>query len=440
MGYRVCDSEGERREGATRNFAMTNREGLFPRRCASLPLRRVMRRSPGERLPSPGVQNRWVIEHAIEHLPKVCGIKFSLIVSDPRRPDAPLIGCSPGYTKMTGYDEFAFIGRPLSSITSMCGECCDVPEATRERIRECVRRHSKYLCVLQSRKANGDVFPSVLYLSSVYVSRVAATFIVGMQGDASHATGDVENDPLLRRIIQNKLDEFLSKIDMAAWILGKHESATAIESLKASLPKSLPPWAPSPPTTTATTTSSSSSSSKAPSIASPTCTTLSSSSTCETHSEIEVESESDVLSQSDAADSGGSAFVHRRARGRRYTVGDGVCGCGDGAATQQQCAGRGRAATDSQPAPNWLLVERIWPLFPAAVSMMESDPEIREHIQGKGDATPPALSKDDQHQHHGVDKTTTTTKLATAAVAGDGCDGVAASTTSTCVTVEVAGQ
>ncbi|CEM07537.1 unnamed protein product [Vitrella brassicaformis CCMP3155] len=183
----------------------------------------------------------WDIEQAIEHFPAICGMKLSLTVADPTLPDCPLIGCSSGFTKLTGFDEYKVIGQNCRFLN----EGCHVDEVVRRELRKAIHSRGSLFCLVQNKKANGSRFTNMLYLSSFHIPSRAQTFMIGVQSDATKV--DLVGNENLRLFTEEKICELFNTVDLTNWVLMKARSFEAIERMKKTSPALPLRWRPPQP-------------------------------------------------------------------------------------------------------------------------------------------------------------------------------------------------
>lgn len=104
----------------------------------------------------------------------------SVTLADPSLPDYPLIDCSEGFERLTGYARSEVVGRNCRFLSQ--GAC--VSPRTRARLREAAILGAEFIGVLPNRRKGGKPFRNLLHMTTMYVA--GRRYLLGVQADATH--------------------------------------------------------------------------------------------------------------------------------------------------------------------------------------------------------------------------------------------------------------
>ncbi len=144
---------------------------------------------------------------------------LSLVLTDPHRPDNPIVYVNRAFTQMTGYDSSAVIGRNCRFLQ---GDQSD--HETRERLRQAVREEREETVDILNYRANGEPFVNRLMIAPIKDDHDAeTTFFLGVQsrfdgrdGDATQAMRLAERLRELQHRVKNHISMVLSMVRVAA--------------------------------------------------------------------------------------------------------------------------------------------------------------------------------------------------------------------------------
>lgn len=139
----------------------------------------------------------------------------SVVVTDMRQPDNPIIYVNQGFKSLTGYDEDEILGRNCRFLQERPDGTIDSDQAAVRAIREAVK-HGRYArVVLRNYRKSGEMFWNELYLTPIEDDAGRVRYFVGVQNDI---TERVElNQSLERRVEQrtNALQEQRDELEHA---------------------------------------------------------------------------------------------------------------------------------------------------------------------------------------------------------------------------------
>eukprot|EP00746_Dinoflagellata_sp_MGD_P018843 gnl/MRDRNA2_/MRDRNA2_143721_c0_seq1.p1 gnl/MRDRNA2_/MRDRNA2_143721_c0~~gnl/MRDRNA2_/MRDRNA2_143721_c0_seq1.p1 ORF type:complete len:513 (+),score=101.18 gnl/MRDRNA2_/MRDRNA2_143721_c0_seq1:83-1621(+) len=150
------------------------------------------------------------------------GATTSITIADPGLPDCPLVACSEGFEKITGYPQDAIVGRNCRFLN----EGCEVDEDVRFEMRKCVNFGTQFLCVLNNLTRQGMDFKNLLHMTTIRIGKRA--FIVGIQCDVTHTDFNQHNKSHTLELQQVVDRIFAANLD--AWV------GQAASDFQASLP------------------------------------------------------------------------------------------------------------------------------------------------------------------------------------------------------------
>lgn len=146
-----------------------------------------------------------------------------IIISDPHRPDNPIIYASPGFERMTGYPSADIIGRNCRFLQ---GE--DRDQEGVSELRAAVAEARGCRVVLRNYRKDGSLFYNELSLSPV----------TDAEGDLINFIG-IQSDVTARELIQQERDELLQRVENALEVrdqfisIASHELRTPLTAIKA---------------------------------------------------------------------------------------------------------------------------------------------------------------------------------------------------------------
>lgn len=128
---------------------------------------------------------------------KSCQSNF--VISDPHKPDDPIIYVSPGFTDMTGYDAKEMINKNCRVLQGPQTN----PDAVR-KIREAISRQKHVRVIILNYKKNGKPFWNLVHINPVHDADGKLISFVGCQTDV---TKDVSSSTSRKRKKREKMDD-----------------------------------------------------------------------------------------------------------------------------------------------------------------------------------------------------------------------------------------
>lgn len=137
---------------------------------------------------------------------EILGLEFPVTIADPLQADCPLVACSVGFTKLTGYEMSDIVGHNCRFMTegvspsssdelarSRCSEWLRNVQANPGRdaaphwlvdklepLESCIT-HGELWSVQTNRKKSGEVFQNFFYIKQIHLC--GRPFMVGLQAD-----------------------------------------------------------------------------------------------------------------------------------------------------------------------------------------------------------------------------------------------------------------
>jgi PAS domain S-box-containing protein len=108
-------------------------------------------------------------------------VSQGICITDPRRPDNPIVYASPGFAKVTGYSEADVLGRNCRFL-----QCQESDPAALAELRAALRAGRGCSVELQNRRKDGALFWNQLVISPVVDDAGLVTHFVGVQTDVTH--------------------------------------------------------------------------------------------------------------------------------------------------------------------------------------------------------------------------------------------------------------
>uniref|UniRef100_A0A0G4I1B0 PAS domain-containing protein n=1 Tax=Chromera velia CCMP2878 TaxID=1169474 RepID=A0A0G4I1B0_9ALVE len=168
-------------------------------------------------------QKSFPFEKAIENYPLICGRSISLTIADPTLPDCPLIGCSHGFTDLTGYTERDILGKNCRFLSKNC----DIPPSARVAMATAIRNHESMICVIQNSKKEGGNFKNMLYLTPFHCAEWSKTYIIGIQADVTDIP--IEHEEKVQIDCGSRIGELFRHTSLIQWIKEKVAHFEAFE-------------------------------------------------------------------------------------------------------------------------------------------------------------------------------------------------------------------
>mmetsp|Transcript_62032 Transcript_62032/g.133779 ORF Transcript_62032/g.133779 Transcript_62032/m.133779 type:complete len:320 (+) Transcript_62032:87-1046(+) len=138
------------------------------------------------------------------------GMEVSVTLANPALEDCPLIGCSAGFTTITGYSRHEIVGRNCRFLN----EGCEMAPDVRTKLRRSAIAGEEFVGVLVNRRKDGSPFQNLLHMTRIKVGN--QSFIVGIQADVTGQDLDVAMEGH-KKEVQEVVDK-LFKANINAWV------------------------------------------------------------------------------------------------------------------------------------------------------------------------------------------------------------------------------
>jgi len=138
-------------------------------------------------------------------------MEVAVTLANPQMDDCPLIGCSNGFTAITGYNRDEIVGRNCRFLN----DGCEMAPEVRTRLRRATISGEEFVGVLMNRRKDGTPFQNLLHLTRIKVGN--QSFIVGVQADVTGKDLDLMMDEGHQAEIKAVVDQ-LFQSNMNAWI------------------------------------------------------------------------------------------------------------------------------------------------------------------------------------------------------------------------------
>jgi len=137
-------------------------------------------------------------------------MEVSVTLGDPSLPDCPLIGCSDGFEKLTGYSRAEIVGQNCRFLNKGMRMNSDL----RARLRDASTNGAEFIGVIPNMRKSGKRFQNLLHMTTLLVK--GKQYVIGVQADASHISIDPRNAGHRQAIDATAERIFAGNID--AWI------------------------------------------------------------------------------------------------------------------------------------------------------------------------------------------------------------------------------
>ncbi len=144
---------------------------------------------------------------------------IAAVISDPRRPDNPIIECNRAFETLTGYERGEIIGRNCRFLSGPRTE----PELT-EEIKKAVRERRPVLVEILNYKRDGTAFRNAVLVAPIFDEQGALEYFLGSQvevQDSSGTNAETRRDAARRQIDGLSPRQRSVLIEMAAGKLNK---------------------------------------------------------------------------------------------------------------------------------------------------------------------------------------------------------------------------
>lgn len=129
-------------------------------------------------------------------------IDHAFCLTDPNIRGNPMVYCSPGFLKLTGYSAPELIGKPCSMLQ---GEDCDQDEVDRIRAAIYSTPPKPVSAVLRNYTKKGEGFWNAMYIAPVNCSAGTVKYFCGVQSRVSvGAREDIKNSTSLQTMLRQK--------------------------------------------------------------------------------------------------------------------------------------------------------------------------------------------------------------------------------------------
>lgn len=122
---------------------------------------------------------------------EVRALGFSMVIADPAQPDCPLVACSAGFEKMTGYSVGEIVGRNCRFLQRGVPEELldfEARRACRSFCEDIKQPTGDVLCVQTNARKTGELFRNLFKLKHVELDD--SMYIVGLQAELQQDLND----------------------------------------------------------------------------------------------------------------------------------------------------------------------------------------------------------------------------------------------------------
>ena len=152
----------------------------------------------------------------------------SVVVTDMRQPDNPIIYVNQGFKTLTGYDEDEILGRNCRFLQRHPDGTMDNDQAAVRAIREAVK-HGRYArVVLRNYRKSGEMFWNELYLTPIEDDNGDVRYFVGVQNDI---TERVQLNQSLERRVEERTNALKEQRDELEHAKERAEAANRAKSV-----------------------------------------------------------------------------------------------------------------------------------------------------------------------------------------------------------------
>ncbi|MGM0706589.1 MAG: PAS domain-containing protein, partial [Bacteroidota bacterium] len=152
----------------------------------------------------------------------------SVVVTDMRQPDNPIIYVNQGFKALTGYDEDEILGRNCRFLQRHPDGTMDNDQAAVRAIREAVRKGRYARVVLRNYRKSGEMFWNELYLTPIEDDNGDVRYFVGVQNDI---TERVELNQSLERRVEQRTSTLKEQRDELEHAKERAEAANRAKSV-----------------------------------------------------------------------------------------------------------------------------------------------------------------------------------------------------------------
>ncbi|MES3628618.1 MAG: ATP-binding protein [Longimonas sp.] len=189
-------------------------------------------RNPNERQPRPSYEQidlprtdaevKDLLQRTIE------AANNSVVVTDMRQPDNPIIYVNQGFKNLTGYDEDEILGYNCRFLQRRPDGTMDNDQAGVRALREAVREGRYTRVVIRNYRKSGEMFWNELYLTPIDDEQGAVRYFVGVQNDISER---VELNRSLERRVEERTEALKEQRDELEVAKEQAEAANRAKSV-----------------------------------------------------------------------------------------------------------------------------------------------------------------------------------------------------------------
>mmetsp|Transcript_6073 Transcript_6073/g.17294 ORF Transcript_6073/g.17294 Transcript_6073/m.17294 type:complete len:584 (-) Transcript_6073:199-1950(-) len=144
-------------------------------------------------------------------LQAIRSLECSATLADPNIADCPLIGCSEGFERLTGYCKSEVIGQNCRFLNK--GIVLD--ERLRKELHEAALFGTRFMGVLPNKRKSGEQFDNFLRLTALTVR--GRLYLLGVQADVTHVQLDLSDLKQLEEL--ERIGERIFAAHIESWVL-----------------------------------------------------------------------------------------------------------------------------------------------------------------------------------------------------------------------------
>ena len=152
----------------------------------------------------------------------------SVVVTDMRQPDNPIIYVNQGFKSLTGYNEDEILGHNCRFLQRRPDGTMDSDQAAIRALREAVQRGRYTRVVLRNYRKSGEMFWNELYLTPIEDDDGDVRYFVGVQNDI---TERVELNQSLERRVEERTNALKEQRDELEHAKDRAEAANRAKSV-----------------------------------------------------------------------------------------------------------------------------------------------------------------------------------------------------------------
>jgi PAS domain S-box-containing protein len=136
----------------------------------------------------------------------IANLSVSVLITDPKQPDNPLVFVNPAFTRITGYEPEEVLGRNPRFLTHPDSD----PEVQRA-IRDAVEERVPFKGVMLNRRKDGSLYHNSLVISPVFDERGELMNFIGLGEDVTEQVQAERKAAQLAAIVEGSVDAIKGK-------------------------------------------------------------------------------------------------------------------------------------------------------------------------------------------------------------------------------------